>query len=135
LNILLHIKSYEELWSPIKNDPKGIFISLTKAPIQLKKSANFWLSKSIFYVKNYPNLSNFFSLKNIIIVADFLLLILFGNLIFEARYFIELCPFFVSWSRNFGKRYENALRVIFDRWPKFSIGFDVQCEIQILKVI
>ena len=36
---------------------------------------------------------------------------------------------------NFGKRYENALMVIFDQWPKLYLGFDVEPEIRILKVI
>jgi hypothetical protein len=36
-------------------------------------------------------------------------------------------PFFVS--------YENALMVIFDQWPKLYLGFDVEPEIRILKVI
>ena len=33
------------------------------------------------------------------------------------------------------KRYENELRVIFDQWPKLKLGFDVEPEIRILKVI
>ena len=32
LNFMLHNKSYIKLWQPIKNDPWGIFISLTKVP-------------------------------------------------------------------------------------------------------
>ena len=31
--------------------------------------------------------------------------------------------------------YENALSVIFDQWPKLCLGFDVEPEIRILKVI
>ena len=31
---------------------------------EVSKSARIWLSKSIFYVKNHPTLSNFFSQKN-----------------------------------------------------------------------
>ena len=31
--------------------------------------------------------------------------------------------------------YKNALRVIFDQWPKMCLRFDVEAEIQILKVI
>ena len=31
------------------------------------------------------------------------------------------------------KRYESDLRVIFHRWSKLCTGFDVECEIQILK--
>ena len=33
---------------------------------------------------------------------------------------------------NFGKRYENDLRVIFDQWQKLYIGLDVRPEILIL---
>ena len=44
------------------------------------KNPDFWLSKSIFYVKNYPNLSKFFfSLKNINLGASLLLLTFFEN--------------------------------------------------------
>ena len=47
---------------------------------EVSKSAKIWLSKSIFYVKNYPNLSQFFfSLKNINLGAHFLLLTFFEN--------------------------------------------------------
>ena len=36
---------------------------------------------------------------------------------------------------NFGKRYEDDSRVIFDQWPKLNLGFDVEPEIGILNVI
>ena len=36
---------------------------------------------------------------------------------------------------NFGKRYEDNLRVIFNQWPKLHLGFDAKPEIGILKVI
>ena len=36
---------------------------------------------------------------------------------------------------NFVKRYKDDLRVIFDQWPKLYLGFDVEPEIQISKVI
>ena len=39
---------------------KSISYLLPKLGDQLTKSADFWLSKSIFYVKNYPNLFHFF---------------------------------------------------------------------------
>ena len=41
----------------------------------------------------------------------------------------EKLAFFVSWFQSFSKRY----KIIFDLWPKFCIGFDVQLEIQTLK--
>jgi hypothetical protein len=44
---------------------------------KLSKRAKIWLSKSIFYVKNHPNISQlFFSLKNTNLGANFLLLTL-----------------------------------------------------------
>ena len=49
---------------------------------ELSKSTIIWLSKSIFYVKNHPNLSGFFSLKNMNLGAYFLLLTFFDNLNF-----------------------------------------------------
>ena len=51
------------------------------------------------------------------------------------HFLLKLCPFFVSWFWSFGKKYENDLRVIFDQWPKLSLGLDVRPEIPILKVI
>ena len=51
---------------------------------ELSKSAKIWLSKSIFYVKNHPNVSQFFfSLKNTILGAHFLLLIFFDKINFN----------------------------------------------------
>ena len=49
---------------------------------ELSKSAKIWLSKSIFYVKNHPNLSQFFSLKNTNLGAHFLLMIFFDKINF-----------------------------------------------------
>jgi hypothetical protein len=51
------------------------------------------------------------------------------------QFLLKLCPFFVSWFWSFGKKYENDLRVIFDQWPKLSLGLDMRPEIPILKVI
>ena len=34
---------------------------------------------------------------------------------------------------NFGKRYEDGLRVIFDQWPKFHLGLDALSNKKILK--
>ena len=34
---------------------------------------------------------------------------------------------------NFGKRYEDNLRVIFDQWPKLHLGLDVLSNQKILK--
>ena len=52
---------------------------------EVSKSANIWLSKSIFYAKNYPNLSQFlFSLKNTNLAAHLLLLTFFDTIILIA---------------------------------------------------
>ena len=48
---------------------------------------------------------------------------------------LGLIKLFESLYLGFGKRYENELMVIFDRWSKLYIGFDVQREIQIFKGI
>ena len=44
------------------NQPLKKFLSLAVSWVKVVKK--FWLSKSIFYVKNYQNLSNFFSMMN-----------------------------------------------------------------------
>ena len=36
---------------------------------------------------------------------------------------------------NFGKRYEDTLRVIFDQWPKLHLGLDALCNHRILNGI
>jgi hypothetical protein len=36
---------------------------------------------------------------------------------------------------NFGKRYEDDLRVIFDQWPKLHLGLDALSNQKILKGI
>ena len=55
---------------------------------------------------------------------------------FGACYLLTLC---LSLSTEFRvlirDTYENDLRVIFDQWPKLNLGFDVEPEIRILKVI
>ena len=35
---------------------------------------------------------------------------------------------------NFGNRYEDDLRVIFDQWPKLQLGLDALSNQKILKV-
>ena len=49
---------------------------------KVSKSDEIWLSKSIFNVKNYPKLSDFFSLKNTNLGAHFLLLTFIDNINF-----------------------------------------------------
>ena len=60
-------------------------------------------------------------------------MIFFEN--FKALYLLKSCQFSSAEFRGFGKRYENVLRVIFDQWPKLHLGFDVEPEIRILKVM
>ena len=61
------------------------------------KIANFWLSKSIFYVKNHWNLYQFFfSLKNTNLGAHFLLLTSFDYINFQITLLLKLCPIFDS---------------------------------------
>ena len=49
---------------------------------QVSKSAKIWLSKSIFNVKNHPDISDFFSLKNLNLGSTFLLLTFFDSINF-----------------------------------------------------
>jgi len=58
---------------------------------KLSKSAKIWLSKSIFYVKNHLNLSDFFSSKNTNLGAHFLI-----TTIFKSLQFLKWCPIFDS---------------------------------------
>ena len=39
----------------------------------------------------------------------------------------------VYWFPNFGKRYEDDLRIIFDQWPKLHLGLDALSNQKILK--
>ena len=61
-------------------------LGLAISCVKLSKIAKFWLSKSIFYVKNGRNLSNFFTLKNMILGADIFLLLFFDNFICKHIY-------------------------------------------------
>ena len=53
----------------------------------MSKSGEIWLSKSIFYIKNLPNLSDFFSFC----YWHFLI-----TTIFKSLYFLKWCPIFDS---------------------------------------
>ena len=57
-------------------------------------SAEIWLSKSIFYIKSHPNLSDFFSLKNTNLGTHILLLTFLTTLTFKSRFFLKWCPIF-----------------------------------------
>ena len=60
----------------------------------LSQSAKNGLSMSIFYVKNHPNLSQFFSLKNTNLEAHFLLLAFFDKINFLTTLLLKLSQIF-----------------------------------------
>ena len=61
---------------------------------ELSESTKIWLSKLIFYVKNYPNLSIFFSLKSINLGAHFSYWHFLITSIFKSLNFLKWCPIF-----------------------------------------
>ena len=65
---------------------------------EVSKSAKIWLSKSIFYVKNHLNLSNFFLLKNNNLGAhfNFMLLTFFDNINFKLLYYYNDAQFLTA---------------------------------------
>ena len=89
---------------------------LPKLGNKLMKNVNFVLPKSFSEVKNQPNLSNFFSLKNIKLGdPTFINENFWKKNIWKMLYFLKKCPFlgppfFVIWFPSFGKRYESDLR-------------------------
>ena len=68
LDLFYHIKHKNSIKLYIFIDLMYIYLAvlLPKNLVngEVSKSARIWLSKSIFYVKNHPTLSNFFSQKN-----------------------------------------------------------------------
>ena len=60
----------------------------------MSKSVKIGLLKWIFYVKNHPNLSNLFSMKNKSLGAHFLLKWFFSNFNFKTPLLLKLCPIF-----------------------------------------
>ena len=54
---------------------------------KMSKSSKTGVSKSVFYIKNYQNHSQFFLLKNTNLGAHFLLLTFFDNSIFKSLYY------------------------------------------------
>ena len=60
----------------------------------MSKSAKIWLSKSIFYVKNYTNLSQKFFHLRISIEAHFCFWHFLITSIFKSLYLVEWCPIF-----------------------------------------
>ena len=74
-----------------------------------------WFSKSIFYIKNYLNLSKFFfSVKNIDLGARFLLLTFFDNIEIERLLFLKFLKnlaFFDSYFWQFNKTHEKIIAI------------------------
>ena len=56
------------------------------------------------------------------------------NLIYNLKAGAALLKIFMGLALVHFQKYW-LLRVIFDQWPKLNLGFDVEPEIQILKVI
>ena len=57
---------------------------------EVSKSAKSWIPKSIFYFKNYSNISDFFSWKKTNLGAHFLLLTFFDNINFQITLFPKM---------------------------------------------
>ena len=76
----------------------------------LSQSVKNGLSKSIFYVKNHPNLSQFFfSLKNTNLEAHFLLLAFFDKINFQITFcFLKWCLIFDSSPLHSVSAYRNS---------------------------
>ena len=60
------------------------------------KNPDFWLSKSIFYVKNYPNLSNFFFIEEYQFRGIFVVIDIFWKLQFLNHFVTKIMPIFQS---------------------------------------
>ena len=58
---------------------------------RISNIAQFWFSKSFFYVKNWPNLSDFFSLKNIKMGEQVLLMTYLAIFNFQCTFFSKKC--------------------------------------------
>ena len=56
---------------------------------EMSKGTKFLLSKSFFYVENYPNTSHFLSLKNINLGEKFLLSTFLMTSNFKSLYFLK----------------------------------------------
>ena len=79
-----------------KISKRKIFLNLTLTYVHMGcQKVPKWLSKSIFYVKNHSNLSDFFSLKNISLEEGFLLVSFFENLNFWTDLFSKMAPNFL----------------------------------------
>ena len=63
---------------------------------EVSQSAKIWLSKSVFNVKNHPNLADFFFIEEYECRVTFLLLAFCITLIFKWFYFLIWCLIFDS---------------------------------------
>ena len=55
---MLHIKSYVKLWQPIKNDPSGIFISLTKVSNSADKKRHDFRKQNALKIELFKHVKN-----------------------------------------------------------------------------
>ena len=76
-----------------------------------QKRAKILLSKSIFSVKNHPDLSIFFSLKNTNLGTHYLLLTFFDGSNFQIILLLKWCPIFDSWLLIQNSKFNNILWV------------------------
>ena len=74
-------------------------------------------------MKNYPLKSSSYLLPNFSTVSFTIVLILLISTIVNGTVL------------NFGKRYKDSLRVIFDQWPKLHLGLDALSNQKILSGI
>jgi hypothetical protein len=76
-----------------------------------QRSAKIWLSKSIFYVKNHQNLSQFFSLYNTSLGVHILLFTFFDKINFQITLLLKWCPIFDSSPLIQNSKFNNFLWV------------------------
>jgi hypothetical protein len=89
------IQNYKGFWLKINCSQMKLPNLVNWSSDELSKSAKIWLSKSIFYVKNHQNLSEFFFNWRITnLGAHFLLLTFFDNINFLVTLFSIMMPNF-----------------------------------------
>ena len=66
----------------IDNQPLKKFVSLVVSWVKVVKMAKFWLSESIFWVKNYPNLPDLFFIEEYDFRGTLFVIDIFGKLHF-----------------------------------------------------
>ena len=100
------------------SDVTLIFGRSTYVLIQAIKNANFWHSMSIFYVKKYPNLSQFFFIEEYHLRYMFfvIIILLYYSNIFMKKCYLPLILLFYSrngWFCEFlSKRYLRQILIL-----------------------